>query len=171
MLEIAEVAYVLRADGFPEPEVFERLARVYETPPPPENADNPLHAYLVEHLRTVDPRYLDLGQHVFAVALAMASLRSELHAARVVASSWPRPEMLGEAWARKGIMAEIDTLLARHRHHAGAEIRRMKARAMPDDKLHSFSTGRDSWRAMMGRGGIALVRNGRSIDHFVTMLN
>jgi hypothetical protein len=194
ILEIAEVAYVLQGDGFPEPEILKRIGQVYETaPPPPNHSYDPLRDYLGNHLRTYDPEYLELGSDLFHAALALASLWAEIHAARLAASSWPPSEMLGEPWAIEGYagivreghnvpdsawptfgrsLADLDVLLDEYRGGgAAAGVRRMKARAIPGDKLHGYSTSPMSWAAMMGSSGIALVRNGRSIDFFETMMN
>jgi hypothetical protein len=51
------------------------------------------------------------------------------------------------------------------------DVRRLKARAIPGDELHGYSTGTLSWKAMMGSAGFALVRGGKSIDHIETMMN
>jgi hypothetical protein len=48
---------------------------------------------------------------------------------------------------------------------------RVKVRLMPGDELWTFSGPPDSWQALAGRSGFALVRAGRVIDHIVTRLN
>jgi hypothetical protein len=70
-----------------------------------------------------------------------------------------------------GTLADIDILLTEYRGQTAADVRRWKARAVPGDALHPFSTGRASWRMMMGSSGIALVRGGRAIDYVITMRN
>jgi hypothetical protein len=195
MLEIAEVAYVLQADRFSEPEVFERLAQVYGTPPPPEFLDSRLNEYLTEHLRTFDPAYLDLATSdgLLGVVLQVAYLWAELHAGQVSRCGWPHTDQLGEAWDIDGstgiirtvpkggkmkpfpkftrTLADIDILLTEYHGQTAADVRRWKARAVPGDALHPFSTGAKSWRMMMGSSGIALVRGGQAIDYVVTMRN
>ena len=54
---------------------------------------------------------------------------------------------------------------------APRDARRVKARAIPGDEIHHYSTGALSFAAMMGSAGLALVRQGRSIDHIETMMN
>ena len=39
------------------------------------------------------------------------------------------------------------------------------------DELWRFSSPPEQWAALAGRGGIALVRNGRSVAHIVTVLS
>jgi len=37
--------------------------------------------------------------------------------------------------------------------------------------VRDFSTDALSWRLMMGSAGFALIRDGRAIDHVITMMN
>ena len=46
-----------------------------------------------------------------------------------------------------------------------------KASMRPGDELWTFSSPEESWRALAGRGGIALVRGGQVVDSIVTILN
>jgi len=190
------VAYVLRADGFPELDIFERLARVYGTPAPADKALLCLEEYVADDLGTFDPKYLDLGYDLFRVAFEVACLWAELNAGHVIGSGWPHADQLREAWAIDGYtgivrtipkeggrrkmkpfpkftrsLADIDILLAEYRGEAAADLRRWKARAVPDDVLHGFTTGGRSWQMLMGSKGVALVRGGRAIDYIVTMRN
>jgi hypothetical protein len=48
---------------------------------------------------------------------------------------------------------------------------RLKAEMQPGDKLMRFVSSADSWKHLAGRAGIALVRDGKVIDAFVTMMN
>ncbi len=48
---------------------------------------------------------------------------------------------------------------------------RLKGEMQPGDKLMHFVSSGDSWKHMAGRAGIALVRDGKVIDAFVTMMN
>ncbi|HEY1247298.1 MAG TPA: hypothetical protein VGF29_20955 [Hyphomicrobiaceae bacterium] len=197
MLEIAEVAYVLRADGFTEPAVFERLERVYGTAAPADEYMRRLDQYVLDDLRAFDPKYLKLGRELFQVAFEVACLWAELNAGQVVRCGWPHADQLREAWdidAYTGIvrtipkggdrrkmkpfpkftrsLADIDILLSEYSGEAAAGVRRWKARAVPGDVLHGFTTGGNSWRLMMGTKGIALVRGGRgAIDYVRTSMN
>ena len=193
VLEIAEVAHVLRrADGLRNSEVAQRLARVYG-PMPSEVTDaaDPFRASLVHLLKLREPAYLERGQVFFDTALGFAVLWGELFAERLAASDWPPPGMLTEPWdiggyagisrtgegphewpTFGGSLDDLDILLEEYGPGRGAVgVRRMKARANPGDQLHGYSTGKLSWTLMGGRSGIALVRNGRSIDVEETMMN
>jgi len=173
MLEIAELAYVLQADGFPVPEVFKRIGEVLD-PPSSDLAEmhkrlghwsDPLRHYLTAYLKRHNPAYLALGANLFGSALTIARMWGEIYAGRLTASNWPPPDMLDAKAAR---LETIDILLD---GGCAMDARRVKARAVPGDEIHNYSTGTLSWAAMMGSAGLALVRNGRSIDHIETMIN
>ncbi|WP_158814455.1 hypothetical protein [Methylocapsa sp. S129] len=47
----------------------------------------------------------------------------------------------------------------------------LKALMQPGDELWTFSSSAGSWRALAGRAGIALVREGQVIKTLVTIMN
>ena len=47
----------------------------------------------------------------------------------------------------------------------------LKSRMRPGDELWTYQSPPDSWKAMHGRMGIALVRNGKVIDSILTAMN
>jgi len=193
ILEIAELAYVLQADGFPVREIFRRIGLVH-TPKPDLRRispySNPLYDYVVAYLNVHAPIYLELGGTLLKSALALAELWAELSAEQGRQASWPPPEMLsgpgplmfvmvkrdGDSQAEDrpapdGSIEHLDALLAQAASSTGRSVRRMKARAVPGDELRNYSTGGESFRLMMGSAGIALVRQGRSIDYMEMLMN
>jgi hypothetical protein len=40
-----------------------------------------------------------------------------------------------------------------------------------DDELWEYSSSSESWKALAGRAGIALVRNGEVVDSILTVMN
>lgn len=44
-------------------------------------------------------------------------------------------------------------------------------RMEPTDELWEFSSSVESWRALAGRRGICLVRDGRIVDSIITMMS
>jgi hypothetical protein len=199
MLEIAELAYVLKADGFPEPEIFKRIGRVHQPEPQfhsfPLGGD-PLFYYLRDYLAARFPAYLPLSWTMFMTTVTVASLWAELFSEQLTASSWPPADMLSKPWGFRrytgyagvmnaatskpedfaqlsGNLGDLDVLIAEaSKHPYGSEsaraYRRIKARAVPGDILHGYSTGASGRKAEMGTAGIALVRDSRSIDHVET---
>ena len=97
ILETAELAYVLQADGFPVPEVFKRIGLVLD--PPSDDADqhkrmgtssDPLRSYLIDYLRRRQPAYVALGGNVFS----MSSSTTQIRWLRRILQEWfrnPRP--------------------------------------------------------------------------------
>jgi len=193
ILEIADLAYVLQADGFPVREIFRRIGLVH-TPQPDvrriHSYSNPLYDYVGAHLKVHAPVYLELGGTLLSSALALAELWAELSAEQGRQASWPPPEMLSEPGplmfvmvkadgdsqpedrpAPDGSIAHLDLLLDQAKFSAARDLRRMKARAVPGDELRNYSTGGESFQLMMGSAGIALVRKGRSIDYVEMLMN
>jgi hypothetical protein len=52
-----------------------------------------------------------------------------------------------------------------------SEWKAFKLRAQPGDEVWRFSSPPESWRALAGRAGVALVRNGEIVEKFVTLMN
>jgi hypothetical protein len=177
ILEIAELAYLLQADGFPVPEVFKRIGSVLD-PPPSGFASmhkkmgewsDPLRTYTRFYLKHHRPAYLDPANgQIFNTAFAIAELWAEINAERRNNSCWPPEDMLG-----KGSEDAGKTLNALLQQAGGCarDYRRLKARAVPGDMIRNYSTGKLSFAAMMGSAGIALIRDGRSIDYVETIMN
>lgn len=47
----------------------------------------------------------------------------------------------------------------------------LKAAMQPGDELYLFHSSPETWRALAGRRGFALVRNGKVVREVVTLLN
>jgi hypothetical protein len=191
ILEIAEIAYILEVDGFSEREIFRRIGLVHSPKPDLERicrSGNPLRCYIVEHLAVHAPIYLKLGPGLLNSALAVAELWATIAAERSRAANWPPQEMLGppgplsdpafnageadeNLMLPDGAIEALNRFVARARFPALAELRRMKARAVPGDELRNYSTGAQSFQFMMGSAGIALVRGGRSVDFIEIIRN
>jgi hypothetical protein len=52
-----------------------------------------------------------------------------------------------------------------------AQWEALKSAMQPDDELYAFHSSPESWQALAGRRGYALVRDGKVIREVVTMLN
>jgi hypothetical protein len=167
ILEIVELAFILRADRFPEEEVFDRLRSVHGlVGASTTDMSDRLEVCIVDYLRQHDTAYLDLGDEVLAAALNLARPWAETHAHRLVASSWPPPEMLGSK-----VPTGVEALASYGNGHLGRDVRRLRARALVQDEVRMYSTAPLMWTLMMGSGGFALVRDGRSIDYLETRMS
>ena len=54
---------------------------------------------------------------------------------------------------------------------ANDEWQRFKAAMLPGDRIYAFSSAPDSWKALAGRAGYVLVRNGKPVAQMVTLMN
>jgi hypothetical protein len=110
ILEIAELAYLLQADGFPIPEVFKRIGSVLD---PPSSGfatthrkmggwSDPLGTYTKFYLKRHRPAYLELDTRVFSTASAIAKLWAEINAERKVNSCWPHEDQLSKHSRKAG---------------------------------------------------------------------
>lgn len=45
------------------------------------------------------------------------------------------------------------------------------AEMQPGDEVWTWSTPRWTWENLCGRGGLALVRDGKPVDHVMTLMN
>ncbi|MFM9848113.1 MAG: hypothetical protein ACKVP3_13240 [Hyphomicrobiaceae bacterium] len=127
---------------------------------------DPLEVCIVDHLRQHDTGYLDLGDEVLTAAPHLARPWAESHAHRLAASSWPPPDMLGNK-----VPTGVEALASYGNGHLGRDVRRLRARAVVKDEVRMYSTAPLLWTSMMGSGGFALVRDGRSIDYLETRMN
>jgi hypothetical protein len=46
-----------------------------------------------------------------------------------------------------------------------------KSKIQPGDRILDFSSSPDSWKHLAGRAGYVLVRNGKTVAEFVTIMN
>jgi hypothetical protein len=158
---------VLRADSFPVPEVCERLRNVYGLPGSiVASTADPVRGCIIDYLRLHDATYLDLPEEILTAALTLARPWAETYAHNLVASSWPPPEILGGE-----VQGGLDALAGYGKAELGRDVRRLRARAMVGDEVRTYSTAPLMWAVMMGSGGLALVRDGRSIDYMQTRMN
>ena len=75
-------------------------------------------------------------------------------------------------WLDKPVsVEELDADYAAPDSGFHAEWEKLKSEMQPGDKLVRFASPVESWERLAGRAGIALVRDGRVIDAFVTMMN
>jgi hypothetical protein len=148
ILEIAEPAAILRADGYPESEVFERLRKVNGITNKLKMASDPLDVSVCDYLRRYHPTYLDLGEETWRPALSLAKSWSETFGNNKAASHWPPSEMLGER--AKGGLKALDGYQT---GPLGRDVRRLRARMIAGDTLRSYSTDAGMWALMMGSGG------------------
>lgn len=97
----------------------------------------------------IDPTWL-----VENTGLTPEQFRQEAHNELRVA----RPEWIGGPWDRAG----------------GADFKRFNefvAKVQPGDEIWTFKSPPESWRALAGRAGFAIVRGGQVVADLVTVLS
>ena len=167
ILEIVELVAILRADGFSEPEVFARLRKAQGMMAVQLKAtSDPLELLIVDYLRHHHPNYLELGEETWRSALSLAQVGAETAANSQMAAGWPPLGML-----RERVKGGVQALGGYRKGPAGRDVRRLRARAIPGDELRRYSTDPLMWALMMGSGGYALVRKGRSLDYIQLRMN
>ena len=131
--------------------------------------------YLKRVLEAYSPDYLLLGPRLLSEALAEAQA-SIHHPAAGSADGYPPKE-----WLRSEVMLEeFEFEFAKQLKSQSLLIPTSRfdsdfsdfvVRLQDGDKLMRFSSPDETWQMMMGRAGVALVRNGSSIGCIVTMMN
>jgi hypothetical protein len=85
---------------------------------------------------------------------------------RINLPSYPtRKPQLGSAQSRGEAIHQLRAYKSRQ------EIRTLEVLMLPGDEVWEFSSPPELWQKLMGRAGVALVRDGRSIAHVVTRMN
>ena len=118
-----------------------------------------LRGYIEKRLKMVDPLYSTLGDGIMTQQLEIADkwAQEDIRWTKSEAA-FPPNEWLT---TRIGI-EDID------RAEVGKNI---MARLTERDELWEFSSPADHWENLAGRAGVALIRDGRSIAHVITMMN
>ena len=88
----------------------------------------------------------------------------------------PRTKECIDDWLTKKITPEeaelninIDGMLSEH--PGKKQLSELVAKMQENDELWEFTSPPDTWNRLCGRAGICLVRNGKVIDSFITMMN
>jgi hypothetical protein len=127
-------------------------------------SDVTLREYIERELKMVDPLYLTMGDEIMAQQLEMA----DKWAQQDIRWTKSEPSFPPNEWLTKRIGIE-DIDRAKVGKKAGWS--NIMARLTERDELWEFSSPADHWENLAGRAGVALIREGRSIAHVITMMN
>jgi hypothetical protein len=166
---------LMEGDGVAEPEAVRQVdaKRGFHVLAPGTDAVSPA-AYLVRLLRAVAPGYLEHGPDLLAdaIVIARAGLRE------LPPAPWDTPDGCPpEDWRWERMEPERERKMLRRRPPAiprsghDEEWIDLVVRMQPGDELWEWSSPSRSWGLMMGRGGIALVRDGRVLCDLTTRMN
>jgi hypothetical protein len=127
-------------------------------------SDVTLRGYVARRLKMVDPLYLTLGDEILVQQLGIADkwVQDDIQ--------WTKSEPAFPPFEWLTERISVDSIgSATGRNHAGLD--RILARLTEHDELWQFSSPSDHWKNLAGRAGVALIRNGRSIAHVITIMN
>jgi len=151
--------------------------------------ENPsLHSYIACWLARTNPDYIALGDCVLREVTQIAEKWTYARLEQVKTeqpfppNDWLKKrvsisevEIHGSTQPKEGsptIIMLDDTFHRSECVSAGnKEWRRIKLRMVLSDELWTYSSPTDHWQRLAGRMGIALIRNGRSIGHVITVMN
>ena len=78
----------------------------------------------------------------------------------------PLEWLLGET-----LVEEVEADFQHSSEHWHNEWREFISQMQPGDQLRHFFSSEESWLLMAGRAGYAIVRQGKVVDAFITILN
>jgi hypothetical protein len=141
-----------------------------------------LCAFIEHRLAIEDQEYLGLGSEFLEEQIARCeqfALATLEHEGKC--SGWPPAEWLTEritldwitvARPRPAVPeSRAQAILQLRAYKSRQEIKTLEALMLPGDEVWKFSSPPQSWQQLMGRAGVALVREGRSIAHVITSMN
>ena len=172
---IARYAYLLEGDGRSELEALQKIDEVLRLRVLAKNRRaSTVEEYLGLLLATHHPDYLSHGPGLLLAALAMARAQIELTLPSGGGGCWPplywlqskmSPEEFKEEFAKA---SEPERQVLCPSSQFDGEFAEFLARWQDGDELWRYSSPPETWRALMGRGGVVLVRGGRSVAHIET---
>jgi hypothetical protein len=169
---------LLERDGMAEADALRQVDKRLRLGVLPPGADVPSPAECLERLlRDRAPAYLAHRPTLLAKAVAAArkGLRKLPDAGWTTPNGCPPPDWRWERVPQPRARKMLDTFERRLRLVPQSvydeELFDLVVRRRLGDQLWEWSSPSDTWHFMMGRGGIALVRNGRPIAEVVTLMN
>jgi hypothetical protein len=163
---------VLRHDGLSQEAALRKIDGLLRLSADPSHEPSwRLMPYLKRWLGLWWPDYAELGEDLLKGAIRIAKVRTNKWL-KSDPGGWPPAD-----WCR-GSMTRTQ-FEERNRGRPVLPPRSMSdiafteiaLRLRDDDEIRHFSSPADTWRMMMGRSGIAIVRGGRAIASLITMMN
>ena len=169
---------LLERDGAFEPDAVRQVdvKRRFNVLPPGADAVTP-EEYLLRLLRGITPGYLTHGSELLADAVRVArrGLRKLPPAPWNTPTGTPPPDWdwskIPPGFEYKTIERLQERLPLVPFSTYDEEVADLLVRMQEGDELWNWSSPSITWRARMGRHGIALVRNGRVLTEVVTGMN
>jgi hypothetical protein len=182
ILDLVAKYHQLRAAGAAEDLIWDKLETyradfgTSELPDPCSLIDFVAHRLALEH-----PRYSEFGSSFLLSQIERCEhfVRKDIQST-TESKGWPPPEWLIKQTRLPSFPMRKPQLDATQRGDAIRQLRAYKSRQeiktlevlmLPGDEIWEFSSPPELWHKLMGRAGIALVRDGRSIACVVTTMN
>jgi hypothetical protein len=165
---------VLKSDGLSEEAALRKIDGLLQLSlDASREPDWRLLPYLKRWLGRGRPEYAGLGEALLnrVIGIAQASAKEAL---ANDGGGWPPAD-----WCKRTLSrADFErAYLSRRkkpqdfRSFGSIEFTRFLLRLRDGDEIKAFSSPPETWRLMMGRAGIAIVRNGRAVMSLMTMMN
>lgn len=156
MLKAAEAYVRLLPGSLPSHELSRRLDLAVGSDPGGDVGSTELNVYLKNRIALWEAKEDALGDEFqdWHIALCEAYATEQLKRA----GTWPPIEWL----VKKLDPAEVEK---------NKYVAALTFLMLPGDELWSYSSPPATWEHMMGRGGIALLRNGKPISEIGTRMN
>jgi hypothetical protein len=172
---IARYVALLKRDGLSEPQALRKIDDVLRL----RALSDGRHATTVEEylellLAARCPEYLSHSPGLLTAALALAM--EEIEPGLPPKGGSPPSEWLTSRISTEEFKQEFHRLLAATQwfvasSHCDAEYAEFLVRWQDGDELWRWSTPSWTWKAMMGRGGVAIVRDGKQVTRVMTVMN
>jgi hypothetical protein len=178
VLEIVELHALLQADGMTDRQAIERIETWRSTiavapgPPPAE-----IEAYVKFRLQLEAPAYPVENAKLLMKVIARAKAYAAAVLTSTTAEASPPVDWLEERIRLADLRCETETGRGSVNDNSGEwtpyreAFSRIALRMRDGDELWTFASPPDTWRALMGRRGVALVRQGKVIEQVVLEMN
>lgn len=177
ILSIAKSFATLRQDGLSEVQAIARiderrnigvlLAEIVS-----------LEDYVKLVLARYAPRYLEFGdRHLREVLSLVEAKLANRYRAPTSPSAWSQSSLAKERVSVEEFRRQLATSKLSQgpmlfpRQSADEELTQLLVRLNDDDEIWSWRSPPETWRMMIGRGGLALVRNNRAIAMVMNVMN
>lgn len=140
----------------------------------PEGAPIDLNTYIKKLLGVLAPDFLMLGPQLLSSSIAIAT-KHVIQRSRK-GEGYPPNAWLSDILTPSDLERELGHAINRRRlltpqSRVDMQLAEFLILWQPGDQLYRFSSPPETWRMMMGRAGIALVHDGKSISYIETMMN
>ena len=172
---IARYVALLKRDGLSEPRAVRKIDDTLRLGALSDKSHpGTVEEYLEFLLAARCPEYLSHGPGLLTAVLALAM--PQIEASLPPMGGYATSEWLTSRMSTEEFKQQFDRLLNTTKwfvpsSRCDAEYAEFLVRWQEGDELWRWSTPSWTWKAMMGRGGVAIVRDGKQVTRVMTILN